>query len=53
MPNVKDILLLDAQAALGDRPLLLPVDQDVELSAPSPAPVCLHAAMLFTMIIRD
>ena len=38
-----------AQAALSveDSPLLLPVDQDVELSAPSPVPclpACCHAS---------
>ena len=35
--------------------LLLSADQDVELSAPSPAPfaACHHAAMLPTMMIID
>jgi len=29
----------------------LPSDQDVELSAPSPTPICLDTAILLTMIM--
>lgn len=32
---------------------LLPVDQDVKLSAPSPAHVCLYCPMLPSMMIMD
>lgn len=31
----------------------LPSDEDVELSAPSPAPVCLEAAMLPATMLMD
>jgi hypothetical protein len=34
-------------------PFLLSVDQDVELSAPSPAPCLLYTAMLPAMLIMD
>ena len=33
--------------------LLLPVDRDVELSAPSPAHVCLHITLLLAIMIMD
>ena len=32
---------------------LLPLDSDVELLAPSPVNVCLHATMLSAIMIRE
>ena len=48
-----EVMYAQAMPSVGHNLLLLPMDQYVELSAPLQYHVCLHAALLPTMMIMD